>query len=129
MVPEIDIPPNVVRFVMDYIDTVPQLETLLMMNRSRDRDWTVAEVAAHNYITLHRADETLAALRRRSLVSNAESTHHFRFSPATQEIADLVDELARCYQVSLSRIATLIHSKPSASVTEFARAFDLKKDH
>ena len=127
MVPDNDIPAHVLRFVAESIDTVPQLETLLMMNDAPDRGWTIPEVASHNYITEQRAEEILNALRRRGLVAPEDSSPRFRFTPATNEVRHLVADLARYYRANLSRIATLIHSKPSASVTEFARAFDLKK--
>lgn len=122
-----EIPAAVLSFVEDHIDTVPQLETLLMMSEAPDREWVIKDVAAHNYITEQRAEETLGALRRRGLVSTADAVH-FRFSPASDEIRQLVSDLASNYRRNLSRIATLIHSKPSDAVKEFARAFDLKKD-
>jgi hypothetical protein len=128
MVLEDEIPAAVLRFLEENIDTVPQLETLLLMNRAPDRSWLVAEVAAHNYITEQRAEDVLQALLRRDLVTADESPPRFRFNPATAQIRDLVQELARCYQTNLSRITTFIHSKPSVSVKEFARAFDFKKD-
>jgi hypothetical protein len=128
MAPEVEIPAHVLRFVLENINTVPELETLLMMNGAQDRRWVISDVASHNYITEQRAEETLGALRRRGLVSVDDSLARFRFSPATDEIRKVVADLALCYRANLSRIATLIHSKPSASVTEFARAFDLKKD-
>jgi hypothetical protein len=61
-------------------------------------------------------------------VSLEEAPAAFRFNPATDESRVAVADLARCYQKSLSRITELIHAKPSASIKEFARAFDLKKD-
>ena len=128
MAPEAEIPAHVLRFVLENINTVPELETLLMMSGAQDRRWAISDVASHNYITEQRAEETLGALRRRGLVSADESLVRFRFSPATDDIRNVVADLALCYRANLSRIATLIHSKPSASVTEFARAFDLKKD-
>jgi hypothetical protein len=51
-----------------------------------------------------------------------------RFQPASEELGRRVAEMADTYATQLARIATLIHCKPSASITEFARAFDLKKD-
>ena len=66
--------------------------------------------------------------RKRPTAALEESPRRFRFNPATATIREVVADLARCYPANLSRIATLIHSKPSASVTEFARAFELKKD-
>jgi hypothetical protein len=128
MVPENEVPTRVLRFVEENIDTVPQLETLLMMSEARDRSWLIADVASRNYITEQRAEDTLNALQRRGLVSSEASPPRFQFNPATDETRALIVDLARCYQTNLSRITTLIHSKPSASIQEFARAFDLKKD-
>jgi sugar-specific transcriptional regulator TrmB len=128
MGPENEIPAHVLRFLRENIDTVPQLETLLMMSEKRDHGWLIADVASRNYISEQRATDTLNALQRRGLVTSEESPTRFRFDPATEEIHTAVVDLARCYQRNLSRITELIHAKPSASVTEFARAFDLKKD-
>ena len=123
-----EVPAHVLRFLERNIDTVPQLETLLMMSEAPDRRWLIADVASRNYINEQRASDTLNALLRRGLVSWEESPPAFRFNPATDEIRAAVADLARCYQRSLSRITELIHAKPSASIQEFARAFDLKKD-
>ena len=122
------IPPDVLRFLEESIDSVPQLETLLMMYGDQEYVWYIADVASRNYTSEQRAVETLSALERRGLVTSEGSPPRFRFNPAKDETRELVAELARCYQKSLSRITMLIHSKPSASITEFARAFDLKKD-
>lgn len=127
-VPEDDVPAHVRHFVDEYLDTVPQLETLLMMRDAGERAWLISEVAARNYITDQRAAETLQALCRRGLVVAEASPLCYRFNPQTDDLRTLIAELARCYQTSLFRITTLIHSKPSASVKEFARAFNLKKD-
>jgi hypothetical protein len=122
------VPTHVLRFLEESIDSVPQLETLLMMFEDQDRAWLVADVASRNYTSEQRAVETLNALVRRHLVSSEGEPPRFRFKPTKDETRALVADLARCYQKNLSRIAMLIHSKPPASVTEFARAFDLKKD-
>ena len=122
------IPAHVLRFLEGNIDTVPQLETLLMMSEQPDRGWLTADVASRNYIAEQRATDTLNALQRRGLIPFVESPPCFRFDPASDEVREVVADLARCYQKNLSRITELIHAKPSASIKEFARAFDLKKD-
>jgi hypothetical protein len=122
------IPAHVLRFLEVNIDTVAQLETLLMMSEEPDRRWVIADVASRNYISEQRAEDTLTALKRRGLVSSVESPPSFRFDPASDEVRALVADLAGCYRKSLSRVTEIIHAKPSASITEFARAFDLKKD-
>jgi hypothetical protein len=123
-----EIPAHVLRFLEANIDSVPQLETLLMMFEQQDRGWLVADVASRNYTTEQRASETLNALERRGLVTAQGLPANFRFDPTREDVQAVVADLARCYQKNLSRITTYIHSKPSASITEFARAFDLKKD-
>jgi len=129
MVPGNEVPGHVLRFLEENIDTVAQLETLLMMSEERDRSWLISDVASRNYITEQRATDTLNALLRRGLVSLEESPPRYRFNPANDEVRGMVADLARSYQTNLARITTLIHSKPSASIKEFARAFDLKKEH
>ena len=49
-------------------------------------------------------------------------------SPRCTQVRALVAEVAEYYRSNLSRVATFIHSKPSASIKEFARAFEFKKD-
>jgi hypothetical protein len=123
-----EIPADVLRFLVENIDTVPQLETLLMMHEDQDRSWLVADVASRNYITEQRAMDTLNALQRRGLVSMEDSQPRFQFNPVREEDRARVADLARFYRRNLSLVTELIHAKPSASVKEFARAFDLKKD-
>ena len=125
--PDRDIPAAVLRFIDENIGTVPQLETLLLMSDSGARAWLAGEVAAQNYTTLQHAQAILDALRRRGLVMPDPSGAGFQFA-SSPELRELVGEVGRYYRANLSRVATYIHSKPSASITEFARAFDLKKD-
>jgi hypothetical protein len=122
------IPAHLLRFLEENIDTVPQLETLLMMHEDQSRTWLVADVASRNYTSESRAMDTLNALHRRGLVSSEESPARFRFNSAKEEFRALVGDLAGCYQRNLSLVTAFIHAKPSASVKEFARAFDMKKD-
>ena len=127
MTPENEIPLEVLHFIEEKIDDIPQLEALLMMSRDEHREWRIADVAARIYVPEQRAAGMLDALRHRGLMTSG-GPDTFRFNPATPEARALVSELARCYTSNLARITTFIHSKPSASIQEFARAFDLKKD-
>lgn len=118
---------RVLRFIDEYIDTVPQLETLLMMYDDPRRPWTVAEAAARTYISHDEASRVLEALRRRGMIA-AEGGSFRAHLEAGQE-RELVDEVARTYRSNLAHIATFIHEKPPAPLKEFARAFDFKKEH
>lgn len=120
------IPAGVREFIEQHIDDVPQLETVLMMCEAQEKSWEISEVAARNYISPERAAGTLEALRRRGLVTQEGDAYRFR--PMTAELSNTVAEVGTYYRAHLARIATFIHSKPAAAITEFARAFDLKKD-
>lgn len=123
-----EIPARMLRFLEENSDTVPQLETLLMMHEDQGCAWLAADVASRKHATEPRAMDTLHALQRRGLVCSEESPTRFRLDPEKEEFRPLVADLARRYQRNCSLVTELVHAKPSASIKEFARAFDLKKD-
>jgi hypothetical protein len=127
MVPS-EISAAVLKFIDERIDSVPQLETLLMMKDESQRVWNAADVAARTYVPLAEAARVLEALQRRALVAPAETGGGYRIALGDGALRELVDEVARTYRANLSRITTIIHEKPPASLMEFARAFDLKKE-
>jgi hypothetical protein len=71
----------------------------------------------------------LDTLSRRELVAAEGTPSQFRFCPAHSDDREVFAQVASAYRQNLVAITTYIHSKGSASVQEFARAFDLKKDH
>lgn len=116
------------RFIADNIDTVPQLEALLLLCENKDQSWTLHQVAARIYVSEEAAREILRALQQRSLICMDGAATMYRCAPATGSPAGLIDEVAMVYRRHVVPIATFIHSKAPASVREFARAFDFKKD-
>jgi hypothetical protein len=127
MVPS-EISAAVLTFIEECIDSVPQLETLLMMKDEPQRAWTVDDIAARTYVPLAEATRVLEALHRRGLISPVETGGAFSFRPGDGHHRELIDDVARTYRANLTRIATIIHEKTPASLKEFARAFDMKKD-
>jgi hypothetical protein len=123
-----DIPQQVLQFIAEQIDTVPQLECLLLLHQHDNQVWGPDEVAARIYISRDTAQSILDVLVRRRLASAEGTPPRYRFSAGDDARRALVAEVATTYQRHLVPIATFIHSKASASVREFARAFDLKKD-
>lgn len=123
-----DIPRNVLRFIAEEIDTVPQLETLLLLCAAEESGWSEEEVAARIYVSRETARNILLALQGRHLIVAAGDPPQYRYSPGQRGMRELISEVAVAYRHHLVPMATFIHSKASASVREFARAFDLKKD-
>jgi hypothetical protein len=124
-----DVPPRVLQFIADKIDTVPELEALLLMWESPARAWLDEEIARSVYVTTHAAMGILQSLERRNLVCGDEhQPRRYAYSNSWDTCGDLMAEVAAAYRRHLIQVATFIHSNGSASIREFARAFDLKKD-
>lgn len=119
---------HVLHFIAQQIDTVPQLECLLLLYEHDSRAWAADEVAARIYVLPQAAPGVLEALHRRGLLMAEGEPPRYRYNPVGTASRELVSEVADEYRKHLVPIATFIHSKASASVREFARAFDLKKE-
>ena len=119
---------NVLQFIAEQIDTVPQLECLLLLYQHDTGDWIPERVAARIYTTPQAARAILDTLQRRGLLAVEDDAARYRFNTCGIASRELMDQVVAEYQRHLVPIATYIHSKASASVREFARAFDLKKD-
>jgi hypothetical protein len=121
-----EIPDEVVRFINDHIDSVPQLEGLLLIWESAPRAWTAARLAERLYVSNDYAARVLQHLQRQRLVSETESGG-FAFNPEHPDAIGM-PLLAAVYSKRVVRIAELVHAKASPAVREFARAFRIKRE-
>lgn len=113
------------QFILDEIDSVPHLEALLLLWNRRPKQWQLDEMAAALYIHPDHALPIMQDLTRRGFASFESGNYSYRHTP---ERSDLIGKVDRMYRREVVRISTMIHSKPSASVRAFARAFRFKKD-
>jgi hypothetical protein len=120
-----DLPDDVLRFLADRIDTVPHLEALLLLWESRPRGWTVEEIAARVYVPAETAARILADLARQGLA--VQGAEVYAYEGGWDTSGENMEKVATAYRRQLVRVASLIHSKASRGVLEFARAFELKK--
>jgi predicted transcriptional regulator len=130
---EQELPADVLRFILDRIDSVPHLEALLLLWDSNGRAWTDAEVANRVYVPGDTARGVLERLVQRGLVRAEQappprSGTFFVYNPAWDADGTLMPRVAATYRRQLVKVATVIHAKASSSVEEFAKAFQLKKD-
>ena len=124
-----EIPARVLQFLAERIDSVPQLEALLLLWENPQRVWSEEELAARIYVGRPAAATILQALQRQQLVTaGPESATRYRYNPQWDPSGELMPEVAAAYRRHLVHLATFIHSRASTAVREFARAFDLKKD-
>jgi hypothetical protein len=122
------VPPSVLQFIAERIDTVPQLEALLLLWENPQREWSEEELAARIYVARPIAETIMQALQRQQLVTTEPASARYRYNPQWDPSGEVMPEVAAAYSRHLVQLATFIHSRASTAVREFARAFDLKKD-
>lgn len=122
-----DIGREVDRFLLDQIDTVPHLEALLLLWNSRPKGWAAEEMAKALFVAPETAKAILDDLLRQNLIvtSSGQPADYIYESETRRD--RLMATVAETYRRELIRLSRLIHSKPSAAVREFARAFRIKK--
>ena len=119
------IPVDVRNFILRHIDSIAQLEALLLLVHTPDEQWTADKVADRLYIGAEEAKDVLARLCSDGLISDTAGTHRFIGEPAAQR--DVVERLSALYSRHLVPVTNLVHSKP-AGIRAFAAAFKLRKD-
>lgn len=120
------VPQQLRDFVLRYIDSVGQLEALLIMRAAPSANWSAETLAPRLYTSPEEAAAFIARLAADGFL--VRDGDRFRFECASAEMARLLDALATFYAANIIPVTNLIHSRPRR-IREFADAFKLKKDH
>jgi hypothetical protein len=122
------LPTPVLSLIAAAIDSVAQLEIVLLLRREPGREWTAGQVAAELRTEAGWTGDQLESLRSRGLAARgtAASGRLYRYS-ATGDLAERVDALATAYAAFPVAVITAIYSRPSATVRQFADAFRLRR--
>ena len=116
-------------FVHENIDSVPHLEALILFWNSRPVGWTCDDMASRLYIPPEQVASVIRDLVRLQLVQEQPgSPPRFSYFPRSDEQNELMHMVDDTYRRDLVRISTMLHSKASSPVREFARAFRFRKD-
>lgn len=133
-----DCPTHVQAFVASHIDSVVQLEVLLVFCASPDREWMPESLARELRIDPAWVDNQLARLCQQGLLHRtAETPHSYQYRPQTPALHQAVTDLAKAYADRRVTVISLIYSKPPAApsaapadpLKSFSDAFRLRKDN
>lgn len=120
---------DVYEFIHENIDSVPHLEALILLWNSRPVWWTSEELASRLYVPLKGVESLLRDLERMELIAESQSAPpRFSYLAKSEQQDELMRSLDSAYRKDLVRISTVIHSKASPGVREFARAFQLRQE-
>lgn len=120
------IPDSVRRLVAEHVESVSQLEILLLLQEDGATLWRAEEVASRLHTQPEIAEVTLSKFARAGIVAvdvqeNGETC--FAYRPVTSALKEAVDGLAAKYATHRTTVISLIFSAPSDSLQDFADAF------
>jgi hypothetical protein len=104
-----DLPPDVQLFLHDQIDSLEQLECLLLLYRRREDIWSAPDVSRELQLSEPVAEEALRALCERGLLAIASVPEQFRYAPSSAGVAELVERIAAVHaeqRAALMRLLT-----------------------
>jgi hypothetical protein len=138
------------RFILNRIDSVPHLEALLLLWRTRPEDpkaplsvaganpaaeenpsgpiWTPEQLAKRLWITPDVARNVLRDLEREQLIAataKGDERYCYLSDPERDRVVQAVE---LTYAQEMIRISNMIHSKASVAIRDFARAFRFTKE-
>jgi hypothetical protein len=122
------IPDDVRQFIIDKIDSVAELEGLLLLCTNPEAEWNIEKLAQRLYISQQQTEAILARLYLLGFLTVKEGeSPTYRYQSNSPDLAEIVDRVAEIYSNYLIPITNLIHSKPQTQVQKFADAFKFRK--
>ena len=114
------------QFINDQISSVPHLEALLLIWNNRPKQWSAEDMGRSLYLSNEMAQRILDELASRGLIGRAGDSYFYQTGSLDKD--KLMEDVDIAYRRELVRVSGMIHSKASAAVLDFARAFRFKKD-
>ena len=111
-------------FILKHIDSVAQIEALLLVRSNLRESWTLPQIAARLYVSETLAAEALDRLCADGLLACTDG--NYRFEGLSAERAQLVAELQELYTRHLIPVTNIIHGKPRR-IRSFADAFKFRR--
>jgi hypothetical protein len=122
------------RFLGDHVSGYEELETLLLVAREAERDWTDSEVAASLNVPIEPISSALEGLFSSGIVAAAQrgALTAYRYAPKTDILREEVAELQRAYsdqRLTVMQImsANALERMRTATIQRFADAFRLER--
>ena len=124
-----DISPRIVAFITDYIDSLEQLEVLVLVMESPSKWWDPVSIGAALGIDQGAARSALERLASRNVLEIAVTGDvRYRFQPGNQELCRVVEEFAAAWRSHRLAVIQLVSRQASPGIRNFAKAFRITRD-
>lgn len=122
------IPGDLRDFILATIDSVAEMEALLLLRSSSQQGWSEQFFAQRLYISDAETAAILHGLCDKGFAAAvAGEPRHYRYSPRHADLGALVDRLVDAYARHMIAVTHLIHSKPQSRLRDLASAFRFRK--
>jgi hypothetical protein len=122
------IPKHVVTFVHEHINSVVELEALLLLYQTRPRTWTASEIARELRIDASWPQTELQQLCRAGIIRCTPANDPTYEFAGNADIENIVGDLSATYTDRRVSVIGLIFSKPLDKLKSFGDAFRIRKD-
>ena len=121
------LPEIVRRLLAEHINSVEQLEVLLLLRDRAERSWTPAQASEQIRSGADSVARRLQDLHKRGFVTREEEGPTYRYAPPPERVA-AIDALARAYAERRHQVIELIFAKPIENLRVYSDAFRLRKE-
>jgi hypothetical protein len=122
-----EFPAELRQFIASQVESIAQLESLLILRQDAPQAWRAESLAQRLYITPEMTEAILVDLVRRGFATRSDEGG-YQYLGASAEQDRLVGELATHYRNRRVAVITEIYSKPVTKVQTFADAFRLRRE-
>jgi hypothetical protein len=123
-----EFPAELRQFIARHVESIAQLEALLILRQDAQRAWCSEQLAQRLYITPEMGAALLADLERRGFAVRLPEDRAYQYRSPNTADDQLVADLAALYQSRRVAVITEIYSKPVNKVQTFADAFRLRRE-
>ena len=119
------VPDAVRELIIRRIDSIVQIEALLLIRSNPREAWSAAQIATRLYVSEAEAADALDRLCAADLLRSLDGK--YRLDGIPPQHAALIDQLLAVYTQHLIPVTDIVHSKPRR-IGSFADAFRFRKD-
>jgi hypothetical protein len=126
-VSESEISKEVLEYIAEHINSLEQLEILLLLKDQPTREWTAEAVFTVIQSSQSSVSQRLQEFGEKGLLIQRQ-TGLFQYAPKDESLAQTIHALSAAYKERRMKVIELIYRKPIDEVQSFADAFKLRKD-
>lgn len=119
---------NLEEFIKTQIESVDELRALLMFHANPQVEWDTMVMAVKLYIQPAAAAAVLARLTAKGFLVASGGPNHYRFQPQSQELSQLVNELAELDRQRPVTLINMIYDR-TKDIQAFADAFKIRREN